>query len=245
MKKYLPIIIASISFIFPLCYCGYCIINSRLIASAFLMQPLIAVAAAVLFTLIKRIPTALKFSGASLVFIFSFGLFFVSMTIGEPTEFVVKDGESVIAETDSELIGSAGGYESARGYKFIWDAPHTSAGEIEILKFDEDGFLEAVKYIEENYEFYVGSVGEYYIAKELELDGFNFRVDGDSNLPYAAKLTGINYDTREIAFASYFWTSGSISEIDEDFISYSCGWRYVKPYEKGGLPALYWYCLTD
>lgn len=242
MKKYLSVIIAAVSFIFSLVYFIYCIRSSRLIDSSFVINPLIAAVIAVLFSLIKRIPDGIRIAVSSLAFVFSLGLFSLSMMF-QPTEFLVKTGDEAVRDADRPLIESVGGYESARRYDII--GSDGADGSVQLIKFSEEGFSEAIKYIEENYEPYEGDVGEYDSKTGISLDGFTFRLDGASGLPYWARLTGINREAREIAVVSYGWPSGGISEIDEAFINYQCGWRFVKPYEKGGYPALYWYCLTE
>lgn len=241
MKKYLSVIIAAVAFIFPLVYFVYCIRSSRLIDSSFVIKPLIAAVIAVLFSLIKRIPDGIRIAVSSLAFVFSLGLFSLAMMY-QPAEFLVKTGDEAIRDADRPLIECAGGYESARMYDII--GSDGSSGRVQLIKFKEESFPEVIKYIEENYEPYEGDVGEYDSKTGISLDGFSFRLNGASVIPYYASLTGINAETREIAVVSYGWPSGGISEIDEDFINYQCGRRFVKPYEKGGYPALYWYCLT-
>lgn len=196
-----------------------------------------------LFSLIKRVPAGVKIALSSLAFVFCLGMFCVAMMFGGPTEFLVKTGDEAIRDTDCPLIESVGGYESARMYDII--GGDGSKGMVQLIKFYEESFPEAVKYIEENYEFYEGIVGEYDSKTGLSFDSFHFSLNAASYIPYWARLTGINPETREIAVVSYEWPSGGISEIDVDFIDYQCGWRFVKPYEKGGFPALYWYCLSE
>ncbi len=241
MKKYLSVIIAAAAFIFPLCYFIYCIRSSRLIGSSFVIQSLIAAVTAVLFSLIKRIPDGIRIAVSTLAFVFSLGMFSLSMMF-QPTEFLVKTGDEAVRDADRPLIESIGGYESARMYDII--GGDSSSGRVQLIKFNEEDFTEVIKYIEDNYEPYEADVGEYDPETGISLDGFSFRLNGASVIPYHASLTGINAEAREIAVVSYGWPSGGISEIDEDFINYQCGWRFVKPYEKGGYPALYWYCLT-
>lgn len=242
MKKYLSVIIAAVAFIFPFIYFIYCIRSSRLIGPFFVAMPLIAVGASVLFSLIKRIPDGLKLAVSTSAFVICLCQFLLVMML-QSTDFFVKTGDSAIRNADRPLIECAGGYESARMYDII--GSDGSSGRVQLIKFNEESFPEVIKYIEENYEPYEGDVGEYDPETGVSLDGFSFRLNGYSLIPYYASLTGINSETREIAFVSYDWSSGAISEINEAFINYQCGWRFVKPYEKGGYPALYWYCLTE
>ena len=240
MKKHLS---ALIALIFPLCYFVYCISNSCLIGADFIFEALAAVAAALIFSLIKRIPNGIRIAVSSAIFAFCLGMFAFTMMFGGPSEFVVKTGNDAIRAENSLLIESVGGYESVRMYEI-----HGSDGTeryVQIIKFNEEEFREAVSYTEENHKPYEGVVEGYDSSTGISLDGFTFRLDGASVIPYWASLTGINSETREIAVVVYGWPSGGIGGIDEDFINYQCGWRFVKPYEKGGYKALCWYCLTE
>ena len=243
MKKHLSAVIALIAFVFPVCYFLYCISDSRLIGSDFVFRPLAAAAAALIFSFLKRIPDGIRIAVSSVSFVFCLGLFALAMMFGGPAEFIVKTGDDAIRTEDTLLTESVGGYESARMYEI-----HGSDGAkryVQIIKFSEENFLEAVSCTEKNNKPYEGIAEGYDSSTGISLDGFTFKLDGASVLPYWASLTGINPETREIAVVCYGWPSGGISEIDEDFINYQCGWRFVKPYEKGGYTALYRYCLTE
>lgn len=243
MKKHLSSVISLIALVFPVCYFLYCISDSRLIGSDFVFGPLTAAAAALVFSFIKRIPDGIRIAVSSVSFAFCLGLFALAMMFGGPDEFIVKTGDDAILAEDRLLTESVGGYESARMYEI-----HGSDGAeryVQIIKFNEEDFSEAVSRTEENHKPYEGIAEGYDNSTGISLDGFTFMLDGTSAIPYMASLTGINPETREIAVVCYGWPSGDISEIDEDFINYQCGWRFVKPYEKGGKTALYRYCLTE
>lgn len=228
MKKALPVIISLLFLSIPLIYILISLVNGHLLNEFMLGSSIIICLLTLMFAIIRKISWKIRSCVLLIIFPFVFLGFLWLNGVGGYDKFDVYENEQSIRENSIYFEKEEyGNYKDIAYYHFLSTGIFQQESFTFIMKYDEENFKKQADKINCTYSFYDEPVMEEEPVPVFTLDNFKFRLRDTSTYPKVMDFVGINDESKEIAYLSFYdYELDGVWAFD-DLLYVFGGWHYI------------------